>query len=349
MDTHKFTWNGRQYAVGPEEAKSAYGAEILRLVEDAKQRQEGHIALLEERDGLKLAAEEAQEINGEASRALAALAGESLIPCGDQPGPCPGHLGPKTLEAYRAALAAWQALQEGNRQAVERIGELEKLLENVREQVRRETERDHAPERHLLSILLTEINQNHQEGEGALDTLRRIVRERDGYLKGRESALSEARKAGAALEAALSGRDSWRSFAQKMRLERDAAQRENRLKCLELGEQAGAIRELKEELALAEKKMRGAEAVAAIARSRAEQAERRADDMLDAEAGISAAIAEAQQQRATKLLALLDSEEPPVEAMGEVVPTSGFSSARNIWRWLRQQVADHVPPVAPEG
>lgn len=90
-------------------------AEILRLAERAK-------ALEEDARAATMTIEEGNEIDAELSMALAVLAGESLAPCTE---PCAGHLGPKAAEAMAAALAAWHALQEGNRAAAERIKALE--------------------------------------------------------------------------------------------------------------------------------------------------------------------------------------------------------------------------------
>lgn len=80
-------------------------AEILRLAERVKE-------LEEDARAATMTTEEGNEIIGELSMALAILAGEDLKPC---MAPCRGHLRAKANEAMKAALAAWRALQEGNR------------------------------------------------------------------------------------------------------------------------------------------------------------------------------------------------------------------------------------------
>jgi hypothetical protein len=137
MDRHDWTYDGTDFYAeavlgkprlfegfgttsAPRPARSlaleATAAEILHLARR-----------VEDLEAEDVATAEGQEIIGELSAALAVLAGESLKPCTE---PCPGHLGPKATEAVKAALAAWHALQEGNRAAAERI----KALEREREQ-----------------------------------------------------------------------------------------------------------------------------------------------------------------------------------------------------------------------
>lgn len=97
--------------------------------------------------------DESREIIGELSAALAVLAGESLKPCTE---PCPGHLGPKATEAMKAALAAWHALQDGNRAAVERV----KALENSETRLVAERWQDRAEEaREAAARLQIEVAQ----------------------------------------------------------------------------------------------------------------------------------------------------------------------------------------------
>jgi hypothetical protein len=314
MDKYEWQHNGRTCFVAREGRRAVLAvptigdrreeiaaAEILRLAEAADAEMERvkaceHIAegevgwdslrnlcpstaavaeLREDRDALAITVEEGREIEFEITMALAVLAGESLIPCGDGK-TCPGHFGPKTMEAFTSALSAWRALQEGNRQATERIREMEDRLENARQHTRylgrtqEEQEelmgearlgselmgilQEHAERegvrtgehyadtlkrlieehqtlsntRDLYRATLAPLERDQRDGESLENTAARIVRERDAYLKDRESAMSEARKAGAAADAALRGRDAWRSFAQKMHLQRDAAHRENR-------------------------------------------------------------------------------------------------------------------------
>lgn len=98
----------------------------------------------EERDALKLSAEEGQEIIGELSMALAILTGEGLRPCREPeaaPG-CPGHLGAKAKEVVNQALSIYRALQEGNRLAAERIVELDGRCEGLNRQAADAQERN---------------------------------------------------------------------------------------------------------------------------------------------------------------------------------------------------------------
>jgi hypothetical protein len=394
-DKHEWKHNGRDCFAAREGSRAVLAvptigdrreeiaaAEILRLAQekdDLADRATAVEARLvterltrakveEERDGLKMTVEEGQEIGGELTAALAVLAGESLIPCGvgehgDQK--CPGHFGLAAQEAVRGALNAWRALQEGNRQAVERIALLEaanlRLMGEVSELTNLKS---------LHRACFKPLEAQQRDGENLEDTLARIIRERDGYLKGRESALSEARKAGAAADAALRGRDSWRSFAQKMHLERDAAQRENRSKCSELAEMAGEIRELRAvvDAAAAFVKEGSAAALDELDKRRAALEGSKSDEdagyvvwhrldgdhvrLLPIPATMEARrpvlkvavfddgdrvalLHQAAGSAAAKLLALLDSEEPP-EGFAKAIPFTGFSAC--AWRWLREQV-----------
>jgi hypothetical protein len=418
VDSYSFTHEGAAYDVarvitgGPADAAArdlpflrevAACAEILALAEQRKnlfQERAGQddalLKAMEERDSAKITAEEGQEIIGELSMALAVLTGDTLTTC-DTNGEdcrcaCPGHLSLKASEVVNHALAAYRALQEGNRQAVERIKMFEsidgiaaKRIELMEEQVQELTNL-----KNLHRAVFKPLEAEQRDGENLEETLARIIRERDGYLKGRESALADARAAGAAAEAALQARDSWRGFGQRMHRERDAVARENREKCLELAENAEEIRELRAVVDAAAAFVKEVDEVRAVAsgdtfdelRKRLaakepgfERVVHEAEDRYEgsAQERIDRLVAErdAEMERVKacehiaegepgwevlrnlcpstaavatlrdrlKLLALLDSEEPPREIMGLANwydPPQLF--VRAAWRWLREQV-----------
>lgn len=306
---------------------SVTGAEILKLAEErdkfkrlaeeecSKAARAQHDAD-EARNALQMQGEEAQEIIGELSKGLAVLAGESLRPCGPwvangadpvhQKGRCPVHLGPKAAAAVDHSLAAWRALQEGNRAARETIQHQEETIR---------TYRHFQPEPDLLAAL-----KEHQQGtERPVDTLRRIIQER-------EEARAEARALGdSALRIELNvarknaeqfRRDLILALQDKDRLaqEKEAAESANRQRCLELAEKAGEIRELMEMLEYGARSRHGV----------------------------------------NTLLALLDSEEPPARLEAAVAESVGsaYSSAHSYhrviaqaaWRWLRGHVGS--PPLS---
>lgn len=318
-----------------EQHLSAACAEILRLAEENNRlKRDLHLAqnsardvglafddkeaeryrLQDEVDALKLTAD---EIIAELSMALAILAGESLLGCADG---CRGHFGPAAAKAVETALAAWRTLQGGNIQAVERVRDVELLLDTIREQsdaaagldaqlgkelsailegqltegsavdtLRRIiAERDELTNlKHLHRAVLKPLEAEQRDGENLEETLARIIRERDGFASGK-SLLQE---------------NLLRAAETRRRLEAPlrAVESENRSKCLELAEKAGEIRELREERDLWRLR---AHAVG----------------------------------MPTKLLALLDSEEPPREALRVIEPGRSIKSARVLWRWLREQV-----------
>lgn len=393
MDSYRFTHEGVRYEVRQGDIRSvtsewqstvfqaliAASVEVLRLAEESEARRvyiesfepqaiataEENRRLAEERDALKLDAEEAQEINGESSRALAALAGESLIPCGDQSGPCPGHLGPKTLEAYRAALAAWHALQEGNRQAVERIGELEKLLENVREREEAKWKQNYGLAGELVSIL----HQHTIVGESYPDTLRRVLEERQELtnLKHLHRAvlknLEAKQVAGESLEDTLARiireREQRGDHLSTVILEREQARADYKRaieKCQETeGARVSMLADLRREKLEAENARNGMRAVESENRLKREEIRELQSQLESAKRDQQAlgllrlAIdqlpnelkASSTRHGVNTLLALLSQEEPPREMLDHVTARrEGVGPVTAAWIWLREQVAD---------
>ncbi|HEY3491998.1 MAG TPA: hypothetical protein VGK43_03540 [Solirubrobacterales bacterium] len=322
MDSYSFTFDGVVYTVSRAHPGSHYAhfvppppriapqifqssaacAEILRLAEEnqrlgdtlTSERDviEGTLAAInrveEERDALKLTAEEGQEIIGELSMALAVLAGERLLAClardpqkdGDSPGVCRGHLGPQAAKAVDHALSSYRALLEGNRLAAERIVELEGRCEGLNRQAVEAQERNALLEARIRDLEVANLRLMKEVGdltsildrqrpladlgqapETVADRLRRLIRERE-------------------------------NLREEVRIERHF-------------------------------RFRNAALIGPAA----------------------------------KLLALLDSEEPPDGFVDQLYDwRDGWSAggsreaARNPWRWLREQVAHQPPPPpAPEG
>jgi len=333
MDSYSFTHKGVTYQAKTDSIRTvsedwqpaevtlgAAGAEILRIAEerdnfrrssewDSEQRDLANKRLdevEEERDALKLAVEEASEINAEASIALAVLAGESLVPCGEPApelkpaavvskslGDAPSRhylIGPLRATRWEAErdLARWLGRgcpghlgPKAMKAYKEALAAHHALLDTVRERAEQPFAR--VLERHAV-----------ESDDTPLDTLRRIIRERTAF----------------AVE-----RDGYKSNLKSVLAANEGIESENRSKCLELAEKAGEIRELRE--------------------------------MLE--------VARRQGVRALKLLALLDSEEPPEEIYDAAHTSLAYGprfAARRIWRWLREQVAEPVaqkpwPPVPP--
>lgn len=69
-------------------------------------------ARIQELEAENSAVDESREIIGELSAALATVAGESLTPCRDVDGRCPGHLGPNARKIFTEALNRWFAMEE---------------------------------------------------------------------------------------------------------------------------------------------------------------------------------------------------------------------------------------------
>jgi hypothetical protein len=131
-------------------------------------------------DGAVITAEESSEIIGELSAALAVLAGEGLKPCAHG---CPGHLGEKASAAVNASLKAWQALQEGNRAAVERIAELD-------ERNARQYQRIAALEAEVSAELQGQVDISENSGRALLAARARIAALEEEIEKYRKACLN---------------------------------------------------------------------------------------------------------------------------------------------------------------
>lgn len=315
-------------------------------------------SLREEHDALSITVEEGREIEFEITAALAVLAGESLIPCGDGK-TCPGHFGPKTMEALKSALAAWRALQEGNAAAAQRVGEA--VADLVLAQA------DARLGRELVEALVQEDDSGEEHPR---DILRRIIRERDQALADHKRAiekcqvtegarlilLGDLRRGRQSLEAeraersrctrdlilALSDKDE---MSQKL----ESAESANRQHCLELAEKAGEIRDLREKLALDELEL-SLYRFGPDRDLRAEVRQHRLDRAVIAnhlENLLGLAKREPASEGAVKLLALLDSEKIPGDFYSALDGRAADETlAEAAWRWLREQVGS-PPLVAP--
>jgi hypothetical protein len=95
------------------------------------ERWEGRAKDAEERANAAQAAnEEAQEIIGELTAALAVLHGEELEQCAN---PCTGHLGPKAREEVRLALNRWHDLEAASQQLAEGLRKLGAEMKRLQE------------------------------------------------------------------------------------------------------------------------------------------------------------------------------------------------------------------------
>lgn len=118
-------WSGNLLAevlhLAPQSIELALLKSILEAEGLVAGTAEGLRGLIDDRNASGLAAEEAREIEGEVTAALAMLLDEPLTPCVE---PCKGHLGPKAHEAINKARAAWL---EQERKIGEQAAEIERL------------------------------------------------------------------------------------------------------------------------------------------------------------------------------------------------------------------------------
>ena len=151
-------------------------AEILRLAEE-NQRLTEEASFLCHQGAL----DEANEIVGEMSIAPGAvLAGETLLPCGDKDGRCPGHLGVAASAAYRALSMRGRPSRRATGRRRSGSFELEGRCAGLNRQAadaQKEVQANDDIGRLVVEMIET-IAPYRREGEHHNDTLRRIIRER---------------------------------------------------------------------------------------------------------------------------------------------------------------------------
>lgn len=220
----------------------------------------------------------------------------------------------------------------------------------------------------LYRAVLKPLEREQRDGETLQDTLARIIRERDGFklnLRGvlatneiverenREKCLELAEMAGEIRELQAQLEAAQEALARGARKLTAAEYRRALLRA------ASGVPDDTPEVANFHREISGlnrrlADKIERLAKLRVErdEVEREKDAahrQLAAQKEVEGELRKLVTNDARRLLALLDSEEPPKEMLLIVEPGSAFKSVREVWRWLREQVADHVPPVGPEG
>ncbi len=169
--------------------------------------------------------------------------------------------------------------------------------------------------RDMYRTAFRRLNTERIVGESADVTLARIIREREQW----ESAALAEHSLAAQIQ----------KGAETVGRQLAAVERENRSKCLELAEKAGEIRELREQL----------KAGGAMMRLRCYLCSKSVSTPVSKETVVRAILEcpeciQRQDDRAAKLLALLDNEEPPEGLLARFAP--GTTEPLISWRWFRE-------------
>lgn len=185
------------------------GENLARSLQDQRAAnrslQEQLAGAVMENQGLKMAAEEAGEIEAELVTALALGHGEDLASC---KAPCPGHLGPKASAAVDRAAKAWRELEK---LAAERLDFISSFHPQAvaageeNERLRAEVERMAQDRREGNARRLAEMGENHrlrEENERLNAEVERLAR--DGQDAEEESGERIGRME-AAIEGGLAG------------------------------------------------------------------------------------------------------------------------------------------------